>query len=114
MHDGSIGVIPLTALNSGARSGETPAKEAFMRILVSVMALAIALAWPSVGEAKSKKSTVRSAATLQQKPATRVKTAARPRAPQKQCAGYLWWGCVGWDPDPNVRATLVRDYMESP
>jgi hypothetical protein len=118
MHDGSVGVIPLTALNSGARSGETPAKEAFMRILVSVMALAIALAialaWPSVGEAKSKKSTARSTATLQQKQATRVKTAARPRAPQKQCAGYLWWGCVGWDPDPNVRATLVRDYMESP
>lgn len=101
-----------------------------MRILVSVMALAIALAWPSVGEAKSKKSTARSAATLQQKQATRLRTAlpsfAPPangfvpgrgvvaRAPQKPCAGYLWWGCVGWDPDPNVRSTLVRDYMETP
>ncbi len=100
-----------------------------MRILVSVMALAIALAWPNVGEAQSKKSTARSVATSQQKQVTRqktartkaartkaarVKTATRPRPAERPCAGYLWWGCVGWDPDPNVRATLVRDYMESP
>ena len=31
---------------------------------------------------------------------------------QRPCAGYLWWGCVGWDPDPNVRATMVRDMAD--
>jgi len=90
-----------------------------MRSLASVIALAVALAWPSVGEAQSKKSTARSTATVQQKQVkraktTRVRTAAGPaRAAQRPCAGYLWWGCVGWDPDPNVRATLVRDLAET-
>jgi hypothetical protein len=77
--------------------------EAFMRILVSVIALAIALAWPSVGEAQSKKSTARGAAATQQKAIANRGTGQRP------CAGYTWYGCVGWDPDPNVRASLVRD-----
>ncbi len=54
-----------------------------MRILVSVMALAIALAWPSVGEAKSKKSTARSAATLQQKPATARENRSQTHARRK-------------------------------
>ena len=95
-----------------------------MRILASAIALAVALAWPSAGEAQSKTSTARSSATVQQKQATprkatqrkttRVSTASQPRTAQKPCAGYLWWGCVGWDPDPNVRATLVRDLAESP
>jgi hypothetical protein len=94
--------------------------EAFMRILASAIAIAVALAWPNVGEAQSKKSTARSTAATQQKQVkrqktARVRTATAPRAAQKRpCAGYLWWGCVGWDPDPNVRSTLVRDYMETP
>ena len=89
-----------------------------MRILASAIALAVALAWPNVGEAQSKKSTARSTATTQQKQATRkkttrVRTAASPRS-ARPCAGYLWWGCVGWDPDPNVRSTLVRDLADTP
>jgi hypothetical protein len=93
--------------------------EAFMRILASAIALAVALAWPSVGEAQSTKSTVRGKATIQQqkqatrKKTTRVRTATAPRAAQRPCAGYLWWGCVGWDPDPIVRSTLVRDMADS-
>jgi hypothetical protein len=92
--------------------------EAFMRILASAIAIAVALAWPNVGEAQSKKSTARGKATTQQKvvrqkKTTRVRTAASPRS-ARPCAGYLWWGCVGWDPDPHVRSTLVRDYMETP
>ena len=95
-----------------------------MRILASAIALAVALAWPSAGEAQSsqsKKSTAGTSATVQQKQkqathrkTTYVRTASQPRTAQKPCAGYLWWGCVGWDPDPNVRATLVRDLAESP
>ena len=90
-----------------------------MKVLVSVMALAVALAWPSIGEAKSKKSSARSTATVQQKQAThrkttRVRTTTAPRKAQRPCAGYLWWGCVGWDPDPNVRSTLVRDLADTP
>jgi hypothetical protein len=80
-----------------------------MRILVSVIALAIALAWPSVGEAQSKKSTARGAAATQQKHVQRPKAVGNRGTGQQPCAGYSWYGCVGWDPDPNVRAMLVRD-----
>ena len=85
-----------------------------MRILVSVMALAVALAWPSVGEAQSKKSTARSKATTQQKVQRPAKAVARRSTGQKQCAGNAWWGCTGWDPDPNVRAMLARDIGDDP
>ena len=59
-----------------------------MRILVSVMALAVALAWPSVGEAQSKKSTARGKATTQQKVQRPAKAVARRSTGQKQCAGH--------------------------
>jgi len=90
-----------------------------MRILVSVIALAVALAWPSVGDAQSKKSTTRGTATVQHKQvkrakAPRVRTATTPTREQRPCAGYLWWGCVGWDPDPRIRSTLVRDLADTP
>jgi hypothetical protein len=85
-----------------------------MRILVSVMALAIALAWPSVGEAQSKKSTARGKATTQQKVQRPAKAVARRGTGQKPCAGYAWYGCTGWDPDPNIRAMLARDVGDDP
>ena len=90
-----------------------------MRILASAIALAVALAWPSVGEAQSKKSTARGKATTKhyvQRPAKVAKRSASQgqRSAGRPCAGYLWWGCVGWDPDPNVRATLVRDLADTP
>ena len=84
-----------------------------MRILASVIALAIALAWPSVGEAQSKKSTARGKATTQQKVQRPAKAVARRGAGQP-CAGYAWWGCTGWDPDPNIRAMLARDVGDDP
>lgn len=84
-----------------------------MRILVSVMALAVALAWSGAGEAQGnsqgKKSGVRSSATAQQKMHRPAKKVVRRSAGQQHCAGYAWWGCTGWDPDPNVRAMLARD-----
>jgi hypothetical protein len=81
--------------------------EAFMKLLAPVIAFALMLAWPSVGEAASKKSSARSKAVAQQS-VQRPAAVARPRAGQP-CAGYAWWGCTGWDPDPNVRAMLARD-----
>jgi hypothetical protein len=87
--------------------------EVFMRILVSVMTLALALAWSNVGEAQSEKSTVRGKATTQQKVQRPAKAVAKRTSPgtiaRSRCAGYAWWGCVGWDPDPNVREMLARD-----
>ena len=81
--------------------------EALMKILLPVMALAVALAWPSVGEAQSKKSTARSAATSQQNPAQRSNVVVQRSA--SPCVRRVWWGCPGWDPDPNVRTMLARD-----
>jgi hypothetical protein len=80
-----------------------------MRILLSVMALAIALAWSGAGEAKDKRSGVQSSATAQQKTQRPAKQRVTRSAGLKHCAGYAWWGCTGWDPDPNIRAMLARD-----
>ena len=83
-----------------------------MRILVSVMSFAIALVWSGAGEAQGsqdKKSGVRSGATAQQKVQRPAKNYVARSAGQAHCAGYAWWGCTGWDPDPNVRAMLGRD-----
>jgi quinol monooxygenase YgiN len=81
-----------------------------MRILASVIALAIALVWPTVGGTQSnKKSTARAAADTQQRFVQRPKAVANRSIGQRPCAGYAWWGCVGWDPDPAVRQMLVRD-----
>ena len=78
-----------------------------MKALVSVMALAIALAWPNTGEAQSKKSKARSAHTTQQPPMRKAKVART--AIRTPCAARTWAGCQGWDPDPNVRMMIRMD-----
>jgi hypothetical protein len=86
--------------------------EAVMRILVSVMALAVALMWPAAGEAQSKqtKSGKNTKSGTQQSHVQRhAKVRVARPSTEKPCAGYAWWGCTGWDPDPNVRAMLGRD-----
>lgn len=78
-----------------------------MKILMSMLALAVALAWPTTGEAQSKKAKARSAATQQHDAQRHAKvrrgTAAKP------CAARTWAGCQGWDPDPNVRMMIQMD-----
>jgi hypothetical protein len=77
------------------------------------MALAVALAWPSVGEAQSKKSTARSKATAKHYVPRPAKVAKRSAGQSQHsaapCARHIWWGCTGWDPDPAVRDMLARD-----
>jgi hypothetical protein len=82
--------------------------EATMKILVSAMALAIALMWPALGEAQSKQR--ESARSTQQSYVQRHATArvARPST-VKPCAARTWAGCQGWDPDPNVRSMIQMD-----
>ena len=81
-----------------------------MKILVSVAALAIALAWPAVGEAQSKKAKARSAAAAQQQYVQRhAKVRVKRAATEKPCAARTWAGCQGWDPDPNVRSMIQMD-----
>ena len=83
-----------------------------MKILVSAMALAVALAWPNVGEAQSKKAKARSATTTHQQGAQQqyVRHAKVNRAAvAKPCAARTWAGCQGWDPDPNVRMMIQMD-----
>ena len=85
-----------------------------MKLLVSAMALAIALMWPALGEAQSKKaksakstqqSHVQRHANVQRHAKVRV---ARPSM-EKPCAARTWAGCQGWDPDPNVRSMIQMD-----
>ena len=74
-----------------------------MKALLSVMALTIALAWPSAGEAQNRNSKSKHVQTKSQK-------YSPPRASARvPCERRVWWGCVGWDPDPTIRAMLARD-----
>ncbi len=77
-----------------------------MKTLVSVIALALVLAWPSAGEAQSKKSTARSAATSRSKNLRSARTS--PSAARPVCPARLV-GLPRLDPDPNVRTMLARD-----
>ena len=43
-----------------------------------------------------------------QKAKQRVIVQQRVAAP-KPCAAYYWGGCLGWDPDPHVRAMIRHD-----
>jgi hypothetical protein len=79
-----------------------------MKILVSAMALAIALAWPAVGEAQSQKTKARSATPTQQHHGQRH-TRAKRTVTARPCVARTWHGCLGWDPDPNVRSMIQRD-----
>jgi hypothetical protein len=79
-----------------------------MRILVSAMALAIALMWPAVGEAQSTKA--KSAKSTQQSHVQRhAKVRVARPSTEKPCAARTWAGCQGWDPDPNVRSMIQMD-----
>ena len=82
-----------------------------MKALVSMVALAVALAWPSIGEAQSnnKKSTARGKATAKHYVQRPAKAVAKRGGREERCARQMWWGCVGWDPDPAVRDMLARD-----
>ena len=84
-----------------------------MKTLVLTMALAIALAWPTAGEAQSQQPTARGKATTKQYVQRPAKVAKRSAAPSQRsatpCARQMWWGCTGWDPDPAVRDMLARD-----
>jgi hypothetical protein len=92
----------------------TAPMEAFMKTLCSVMALTIALAmastsFSSAAEAQGKQTTVRKAKAKQKPGQRRTRAVAQPRAVEKPCVRYTWFGCVGWDPDPNVRDMLARE-----
>jgi hypothetical protein len=82
--------------------------EASMKILVSVAALAVALSWPSLGEAQTKKAKARSTTTTQQ-PHVHRHARVAARKTEKPCAARTWAGCQGWDPDPNVRMMIQMD-----
>jgi hypothetical protein len=88
--------------------------EMFMKTLCSVIALAVTLAmagtWPSVVGAQSKQTTERKAVNAKQKPARHVARAvSASETARPPCVRHVWYGCAGWDPDPNVRDMLARD-----
>jgi hypothetical protein len=79
-----------------------------MRILLSAMALAIALMWPVAGDAQSKqRDSVKHTQHSSGQRYARVRV-ARPST-AKPCAARTWAGCQGWDPDPNVRSMIQMD-----
>ena len=75
-----------------------------MRTLAAVMAIAVALAWPTAGDAASKKKQVRVAKAQ--------KTYIAPRTSRVcdrvQCV-YRHGFNFGTDPDPFIRNDLGRD-----
>jgi len=79
-----------------------------MKFLAAAIAVAMVLAWPVAGEAQSRTSTAKSATPQKyaSQRAKRAKVAVRRPAP---CAARTWAGCLGWDPDPNVRSMIQMD-----
>ena len=46
----------------------------------------------------------------QKRAKAKQRTARQQRqAAPKPCAAYYWGGCLGWDPDPHVRAMIQHD-----
>lgn len=81
-----------------------------MKALTSAVALAITLAWPAVGEAQGKAAKARNTASTQQYHARRhAKVGVKRTSREKPCAARTWVGCLGWDPDPNVRMMIRMD-----
>ena len=83
-----------------------------MRFLATVMAVAIVLALPSAGETaqKKKRMAVRHAhPTVQHRGHLSFSVRGSRTAAGTPCVGYTWRGCLGWDPDPNIRAMLDMD-----
>jgi hypothetical protein len=77
-------------------------------MIAAATALAVALAWPAAGEAQSKKAKARGATTTQQQSVHRHAKVKRTTT-AKRCVVRTWIGCLGWDPDPNVRSMLQMD-----
>ena len=84
-----------------------------MMKMIALTALAASLAWPSVGEAASKKSKARAAPkgqqTFVQPRGQSPYSIKRPHSPNPAWDVYRSTGYVGSDPDPNIRAMLQRD-----
>jgi len=81
--------------------------------MIVVAALAALIAWPTAGEAASKKSKARAGTTAKQtfvQPRGRSGSEARrPHSPNSAWDVYRSTGYVGSDPDPHIRAMLQRD-----
>jgi hypothetical protein len=76
---------------------------------IALAALAALIAWPTVGEAASKKQirSIKRAPTVAAQSYVRQSIEARSA---KACAAYSRaWGCLGWDPDPHVRSMIQMD-----
>jgi hypothetical protein len=81
-----------------------------MKLSASAMALAVVLAWPTIGEAQSQTKSGAKARTTtttqQQQRAARQAYASTPRS----CAAEVEnIGCLGWDPDGSVRLMMHMD-----
>ena len=73
------------------------------------VAVAVAMALPSIGEtAQQKKKKHRAAPAGVQRPLEYAVPGSRTRA-GTPCVAYTWEGCLGWDPDPFIRSMIDRD-----
>ena len=79
-----------------------------IRLSVTAIAIAIALVWPATSPAYSKKSKTRSAPAAYHGEVAYRAPGSRTSA-GTPCVGYTWRGCLGWDPDPLIRAMIDRD-----
>jgi hypothetical protein len=80
-----------------------------MKFLASTIVLAIAIGWPAAGEARNTKAKSRIGAVTHQYHVQRHAKVRVSRPAPKPCAARTWAGCLGWDPDPNVRMMIQMD-----
>ena len=88
-----------------------------MKILTAALTIAIMLALPSAGDA-ARKSKAKAKAKVRAAPISQLHypdysvPGSRTRA-GTPCVTYTWVGCLGWDPDPNVRMMIDMDRNRS-
>ena len=83
-----------------------------MKILTPVLAIVIMLAVPLASDAAQKKKEAKAkhrAAPVSQLHYPQYSVRGSRTRAGTPCVVYTWEGCLGWDPDPNVRMMIDMD-----
>src|SRR4051812_43578050 len=80
-----------------------------MKNIVTVIVLTIAIASPALGQTAQRQTRDQAKAAAGKSHVQRQIRPVGRRQASRPCVGYTWRGCIGWDPDPRVRAMLLDD-----
>jgi hypothetical protein len=80
-----------------------------MKLFATATALALLLAWPTVGEAQSSNGAKARSTTQQKQQQQQAARRAQASARRPCAADGHYVGCLGWDPDGSIRLMMALD-----